>query len=217
MKVIVIEGVDGTGKQTQATKLFEKLKNEGADVHMISLPNYQSPSAAPVKMYLGGEIVPNANDLDAYSASLLFTVDRICTITQERKKWNKNSIIIFDRYTTSNLLHQASKIQDEQEQKKYISWLYNLEFNILKLPFPSQVYFLNITPQQSEQLRVNRANKNCKSKDIHECDKTYLERSYFSGIKIAKEMNWEIINCIKDDKLRSIEDIHLEILSKLKI
>jgi len=139
--VVVIEGTDGSGKHTQTEALFNRLKEENYNVKMFSFPNYDSPSSSAVKMYLNGEL-GSSNDVDAYQASILYATDRLCTYLSELKDFYENGgIIVFDRYVTANILHQAGKIDDRDEVDKFLKWLDDLEFGTLKLPRPNTVIF----------------------------------------------------------------------------
>ena len=213
--IIVIEGTDGCGKQTQTSKLFDRLVQDGYKVKRQSFPNYASPSSEPVKMYLGGELCDTSNGLDAYQASALYAVDRLCTYHKDLKEFYENDgVIVFDRYVESNMLHQAGKIQDTEEREKFLSWLYNFEFNELKLPKANQVVFLDIPPQVSMQLANARENlKVGKSKDIHEQDPEHIINAYNAGQYVSTKYNWSRINCMDNDRLKSIDEISDEVYS----
>lgn len=211
--IIVIEGTDGSGKKTQTELLYKFLKNEGKDVILQSFPNYESGSSMPVKMYLNGEFGENADCLDAYSASTLFATDRVCTWQKLKKQYEEGSIIIFDRYVQSNMLHQAGKIQNKQERNKFLRWLDKFEFKTLKLPRPNKIFFLDVPPVISKKLANDRQDlKAGTKKDIHEQDANHLVNAYKSGKEVAKKYRWTIIKCVSDDNtLKSIEEIHEEI------
>jgi len=215
---IVIEGTDGCGKKTQTDRLYERLKDCGLNVKRYSFPNYDSPSSAPVKMYLNGEFGDNANSLDAYQASALYAVDRLCSYNIDLKAhYEKDGIIIFDRYTTSNMLHQAGKIESFDDRDEYLNWLDRLEFNELKLPRPDRVIFLDVPVEVSKRLANDRAElKSGQSQDIHEKDKDHLTKAYENGKYIANKYGWTTISCVKDGVLRSIEDIHMDIWTSVK-
>ncbi len=218
-KLFVIDGTDGSGKQTQFEKLQKRLSSENIDYRTVSFPNYDSPSSALVKMYLSGEFGKNAKEINAYIASTFFAVDRYATYKKEYEEYyNNGGIILADRYTTANMVHQAGKIQDKKERDKFMKWLWDFEFNLFGLPIPSEVFFLNMPVEYSMQLMQNRENKftHNEQKDIHESDKTHLQDSYNAACLVAKEYNWYEINCIKDNKIRTIEDIHEEIYNEIK-
>lgn len=218
-KLFVIDGTDGSGKQTQFTKLQERLTKDNINFKTVSFPNYESPSSSLVKMYLSGEFGENAKDVSPYIASTFYAADRYATFkTGYQKFYDEGGIILADRYTTANMVHQAGKIKDKKERKKFLDWLWDFEFNLYSLPVPTEVFFLNMPVEKSLELIQNRDNKfthNTK-KDIHERDKSHLIDSYNAACEVAKEYNWYEIKCIKDNNLRTIEDIHEEIYKEVK-
>ncbi len=218
-KLFVIDGTDASGKQTQFEKLQQRLKKENIDFKVVSFPNYDSPSSSLVKMYLSGEFGENAKDVSPYIASTFYAVDRFATYKKELEQYyNNGGIILADRYTTANMVHQAGKIEDKKEREKFLEWLWDLEFNIYKLPIPTKVFFLNMPPEFAFQLMENRKNKftNQTQKDIHERDKNHIIDSYNSACEVADKYNWVKIECVKDNKIRTIEEIHEDIYSEIK-
>lgn len=216
-KIIVIEGTDGAGKQTQSKLLFEELKNKGYNIKIQSFPNYQSPSAAPVKMYLSGELCEKASEIDAYQASTLFAVDRFCTMKAYNQFLNDGGILILDRYVQSNMIHQAGKIKDVEKRDEFLNWLDNFEFETLKLPRPDKVLFLDMPISMSKKLANARKDlKTGEKKDIHEMDENHLRDAYEAGKYVSKKFGWTEILCVDDSKnLKSIEEIHKLILKEL--
>ncbi len=218
-KIFVIDGTDGSGKQTQFEKLQGRLTKEGVEYKTVNFPNYDSPSSALVKMYLSGEFGENAKEISPYIASTFYTVDRYATFKSGYKDYYDNGgIILADRYTTSNMVHQAGKIGDKKEREKFLKWLWDFEFNLFELPIPTEVFFLNMPVEKSIELMKNRENKfsHEMKKDIHEKDKNHLIDAYNSACDVAKEYNWFEINCTVDNKIRSIDDIHEEIYNEIK-
>jgi len=218
-KLYVIDGTDGSGKQTQFQKLKERLEKENIEYMEVSFPNYESPSSSLVQMYLSGEFGEHANDVSAYIASTFYAADRYATFkTKFQNYYEQGGIILADRYTSANMVHQAGKIKDEEERRKFISWLYDLEFNIYKIPKPDKVFFLNMPPKKSLELIENRENKftHTMEKDIHERDAKHIIDSYNAACSVAKEYGWNEILCMKDDEIRTIEDIHEEIFAQIK-
>ena len=213
--IIAVTGTDGCGKQTQVAKLYKALTNRGVNILTQSFPNYNSISSGPVKMYLGGELCEEANELDAYQSSSLYAVDRLCTYQKFLKAHYENDgVILFDRYVDSNMVHQACKIDNLIERDKFLDWLDNFEFNQLKLPRPNHVIFLDMPPQVSIELAHARADlKVGASKDIHENDNNHLIKAYNAGKYVAQKYNWDIIKCVEGDRLKSIDEIHNEILN----
>ena len=218
-KLFVIDGTDGSGKQTQSNLLKERLKKDGIDFKSVSFPNYDSPTSTLVKMYLEGDFGTNAQEVSPYIASTFFAADRYATFkTTYEKYYNDGGIIIADRYTTSNMIHQAGKIKDDKEREKFLDWLWNFEFNLYGLPVPTEVIFLNMPLEYSKKLMENRENKitHEDQKDIHERNEEHLKTAYNEACKLAKKYNWYEIKCVKDDKIRTIEDINDEIYELVK-
>ncbi|PRR77881.1 Thymidylate kinase [Clostridium liquoris] len=213
-KLIVLEACDGSGKATQTKKLYERLILEGYDVLKVEYPNYESDSSALIKMYLNGEFGDKPEDVNAYTASTFYAVDRYASF---KKHWegfyDKGGIVLADRYTTSNMVHQASKIDNLEEKNKFLNWLCDLEFNLMGLPIPDVVVFLNMPPEYSKKLISNRKNKFTgeEEKDIHEKNEEYLIHSYKNACKIAEKYNWKQIDCISAGNIKTIDDIHEEI------
>ena len=217
-KLFVIDGTDGSGKQTQLSKLKERLEKENIDYRVVSFPNYDSKTSTLVKMYLSGEFGTNAKEISPYIASTFYAADRYATFQKEFKKYYEDGgIILADRYTTANMIHQAGKIMDKAERKKYLEWLFDFEFNLYKLPIPTKVFFLNMPTEKAQELIKNRENKfsHNSEKDIHERDAKHLLDAYNAACDLAKEYNWNEVKCVKDDKIRTREDIHNEIYSSV--
>ncbi len=218
-KLIVIDGTDGSGKQTQLEILEKNLEKENIEYKKVEFPNYDSPSSSLVKMYLSGEFGQDAQSISPYIASTFYAVDRYATYKKEFQEYYENGgLILADRYTTANMVHQAGKIKDKDERKKFLDWLWDLEFNIYKIPIPSKVFFLNMPVEYSMKLTQNRKNKfdqNAK-KDIHESNIKHLEDSYNAACELAKIYGWSEIQCIKDGNVRTREDIGEEIFNIVK-
>ena len=217
-KLFVIDGTDGSGKQTQFNKLAEKLEKEKINFKKISFPNYNSPSSSLVKMYLGGEFGENAKSVSPYIASTFYAADRYATYKKNLEEYyERGGIILADRYTTANMVHQAGKITDKKEREKFLNWLWDFEFNLYGLPIPTQVFFLNMPIEYSQKLMETRANKitHEEKKDIHEKNKQHLEDAYNEACKLVKKYNWCEINCISNNEIRTIDDIHEEIFEKI--
>ena len=210
-KLFVIDGTDGSGKQTQLNELKKRFEKENIDFKVVSFPNYDSPSSSLVKMYLSGEFGENAKEISPYIASTFYAVDRYATFKKDFEDYyNSGGIVLADRYTTANMVHQAGKIEDKLERKKFLEWVWDFEFNLFGLPVPTEVFFLKMPPQKSIELIQNRENKftHEKSKDIHEKDPNHLIQSYNAACDVAKKYNWFEIECLKENTLRTIEDIH---------
>lgn len=219
-KLIIVEsGTDGSGKATQAQKLYDKLILRGKNVRKITFPNYDSPACMPVKMYLSGEFGENAEDVNAYAASTFYAIDRFASFkTDWGNFYNSGGIIISDRYVTSNMVHQAVKMNDNNERETYLDWLYDLEYSKYGLPIPDCVVFLDLSPDISEQLMKDRANKFTgeEEKDIHESNKEYLVNCYNNSLDIVKKYDWNRIKCDDGENIRSIEEISNEVYKVVK-
>lgn len=218
-KLFVIDGTDGSGKQTQFKKLQQRLHDENMDYRVVSFPNYENASSSLVKMYLSGEFGENAKDVSPYIASTFYAADRYATFKRYYEDYyNDGGIILADRYTTSNMLHQAGKIADKKEREKFLDWLWDFEFNLYKLPIPTKTIFLNMPPDYSMKLMENRENKftHETAKDIHERDKSHIIDSYNAACDLVDKYDWYEVNCIKDGKIRTVEDIHEEIYQEVK-
>ena len=218
-KLFVIDGTDGSGKQTQFQKLQERLDKEGIEYKTVSFPNYDSPSSSLVKMYLSGEFGENAKDVSPYIASTFYAADRYATYKKDLEEYyNNGGLILADRYTTANMVHQAGKISDEKEREKFLNWLWDFEFNLYGLPVPTEAFFLNMPPEYAFKLMENRKNKftHEDKKDIHERDKNHIIDSYNAACSLVDKYNWYEVKCVKENKLRTIEDIHEEIYNEIK-
>ena len=219
-KIFVIDGTDGSGKQTQLEKLIEDFEKEDIPYAKYSFPRYDSPSSSLVKMYLGGEFGEDPQAISPYVASMFFSVDRYACYKQEMEKAiSDGKVILLDRYTTANMVHQAGKISDLQERDKFLDWLYDLEFNIMGLPLPTEVFFLDMPIEKSEEIMKNRPNKitHESQKDIHEKNEEHLKAAYGAGIYVAKKYGWYHVKCVdSDNNIRTIEDIHSEIYEEVK-
>lgn len=228
-KIVVIEGTDGSGKQTQARLLKERLEQAGFKVYSTSFPNYSSDSSAAVRMYLNGKIKEHAEDVSAKAASAFYAVDRYITYKREIEQIYKGgeSVIVFDRWVESNIIHQGAKmianIPDEKERQQHLSsfakWLYDLEYLDFEVPKPDITIYLNVPLDYTMKLRKNRANKitGGQRQDIHEADDTHLINASESGMMAAKMFNWQVIECVKDGEMRSIEDIAEEVWKRVNI
>lgn len=215
-KLIVIEGTDSSGKETQTKRLFEKLQEKGLKVKKISFPNYNSPACEPVKMYLSGAFGEDAMKVNPYPVSTMYAIDRYASFkTDWEKFYNEDGIIVTDRYVTSNMVHQASKIRDLDEKKKYLNWLEDLEYEKMGIPRPDLVIFLNMPTEMAVKLMAERKNKITgeEKKDIHERDKEYLKESHANACKIANIYNWKEIKCNDGERIKTIEEIGEEVFS----
>ena len=212
--LIALEGVDGSGKETQTALLFDRLLQDGCSVRKITFPDYESPAAGALKMYLNGDFGRSPSDVNPYVASAFFAIDRFASW---KKDWGwfleDGGIVVADRYTMSNMIHQGAKIKEEQEFLAFLNWLDELEFKRFGLPRPDLVIFLDMSMSFRLAILEERGKKvdEHKKADIHEKDAAYLENVHQCARKIADKQGWRKISADVDGRLRSIEEIRQEI------
>jgi len=212
--LIVFEGVDSSGKETHSRKVYERLIEEGYPAKKISFPNYESRAAGALKMYLDGEFGKNPGDVNPYAASTFYAIDRFASYKREwAEEVASGRIIIADRYTMSNMIHQGAKFDKEAELYEYIGWLCDLEFEKFKLPQPDEVIFLDMPMEFRIELLKTRGEKveGRREKDIHESDMEYMRKAHLCAQKIACEQGWRRVSVVKDNALRQIDDVHSEV------
>ena len=211
-KLIVLEGTDASGKSTQFARLCEALDKRHIAYHRLVFPRYQEESSALIRMYLDGKFGSNPNDVSAYTASTFFAVDRYASYRTEWKDIYENGgLILADRYTTSNAVHQASKLEAE-EQKAFLDWMFDFEYRIMGIPAPDEVFFLDMPTEAVSGLLEHRQGK---TQDIHEKDLNYLKKCYQTASALADSLGWHRIRCTQGHTIRSIEDISEELVSKV--
>ena len=208
-KLFIIEAGDGSGKETQTRLLTQRLIREGHRVRAVTFPDYAADASMPVRMYLRGDFGTQADEVNPYAASTFFAVDRYASY---RMKWGEDyaagTIILADRYTTSNMVHQAVKIGDAAERDAFLDWLYDFEFNKLGLPVPDAVFFLDMEPCAADHLIAMRAKEKGAAPDIHERDAAYLERAHAAYVLLAERYGWVRIASSADGVPLPIEAIH---------
>ena len=210
-KLIVIEGTDGSGKSTQFRLLTQRLENEHIAFQKIVFPQYAEPSSVLIRMYLGGEFGTKPSDVNAYAASSFYAVDRYASYKKVWGQWyEQGGLVVCDRYTTSNAVHQASK-EPDGKREDFLKWLYEFEYDHLGLPRPDLTLYLDVPTDFTEQLLRHREQDTHTSADIHERDTQYLAACRRSGRAAAEYYGWNIISCVKNGKMRGMEDIHEEI------
>ncbi len=210
-KLIVIEGTDGSGKSTQFRLLTQRLISEGFRFRQLVFPQYAEPSSALIRMYLGGEFGTHPGDVNAYAASAFYAVDRYASYKKSWGQWYDNGgVIVSDRYTTSNAVHQASK-EPEEKQQAFLKWLSEFEYDKLGLPRPDLVIYLDVPIDFTEKMMRKREADTQTSADIHEKDMEYLRICRNTGTKAAQYYGWQVISCVKDGQMRTVENIHEEI------
>ena len=212
-KLIVIEGLDGSGKATRAKALYEEIQKREKNVMKVSFPDYESQSSALVKMYLAGEFGTDPDSVNPYAASSFYAVDRFASYAKNWKKFYlEGGVVIADRYTTSNAIHQCAKLP-EDKWEDFIKWLFEYEYKLIGIPEPYKTVYLRVDPDVSQELMTKRYEGNENKKDIHEANLDYLKRSRRAADFCAKTLGWSVVECIKDGAMRSIEDIHDEIMA----
>ena len=215
-KLIVIAGTDGSGKSTQFRKLWEHLQADGIPFQHIVFPQYQEDSSALIRMYLGGRFGEKPSDVNAYAASSFFAVDRYASYKMNWGQWYEaGGLVLSDRYTTSNAVHQASK-EPEETREQFLHWLYDFEYDKLGLPRPDLTIYLDVPTDFTEKLLRHREQDTNTTADIHEKDMQYLATCRKVGRKAAQYYGWTVIQCVRDGAMRSIEDIHEEIYHHVK-
>ena len=210
-KLIVIEGTDGSGKATQAGLLAARLEREGVPFREIDFPRYGSPFAEPVRLYLKGALGERPGDVNACAASTFFAVDRYASY---REDWGgfyeAGGLILANRYTTSNAVHQASKLE-EGEREAFLAWLFDLEYRRLELPGPDLVLYLDLPPELSERMLRRREAKTGAEADIHERDAGYLRRCRENARQVALSLGWQVVDCAREGAVRPPEEIHADL------
>ena len=210
--LIVFEGTDGSGKATQSRLLCEHLQRESIPYKNITFPRYGKPSAAMVQEYLDGHLGSHPGDVNAYAASLFYAMDRYASYKQDWGAfYEAGGLVIADRYTTSNAVHQASKLPPEK-RTVFLNWLFDFEYNKLGIPAPDCVIYLNVDPQVSQELMTARYSGDESKKDIHERDLGYLRHSREAAQYCAEKLGWEMVDCCRDGKMLPIEEIHKRVL-----
>lgn len=215
-RLIVFEGTDGSGKSTQFRLLCERMEAEGLPFQRLIFPQYSEPSSALIRMYLGGEFGSHPSDVNPYAASTFYAVDRYASW---KKVWGGyyqgGGLVLSDRYTTSNAVHQASKLP-EGERQAFLDWLFDLEYGRMGLPAPDLVLYLDLPTEVSEKMLRHREQATATAADIHEQDGDYLRRCRESAREIARDLGWSVIDCAAGDAPRTVEDIRREVLSRVE-
>jgi len=210
-KLIVIEGTDGSGKSTQFRLLSSHLQDDGVQFKHLVFPRYEEESSALIRMYLGGQFGTKPTDVNAYAASAFYAVDRYASYKSDWGAWYESGgLVLSDRYTTSNAVHQASK-EPEEKQGAFLQWLYDFEYEKMGLPRPDLVIYLDVPTEYTEKLLRHREQDTNTQADIHEKDMQYLATCRKTGRTAADYYGWSVIHCVEDGAMRSMEDIHREI------
>lgn len=215
-KLIVFEGIDGSGKSSQYKLLCQRCRNEGIQFENIIFPRYSKESSALIRMYLGGAFGSDPSDVNAYAASTFYAVDRYASyVTDWGKYYQDGGIILSDRYTTSNAVHQGCKLSEEH-LPDFFDWLYDLEYTRMGLPEPDLVLYLDVDVKTSLERMAQRRAENGSTADIHEKDPVYLEKCLKLGHHAAAHYGWTMIDFKRDGEIRSLEEKHEEIYQIVK-
>lgn len=213
-RLIVFEGTDGSGKSTQFQALCRRVTQSGREYQKLVFPQYQEPSSALIRMYLAGEFGSHPQDVNAYAASAFYAVDRYASL---KKVWGEyyeqGGLVLTDRYTTSNAVHQAVKCAP-QEREAFLRWLDDFEHDKLGLPRADLVLYLDMPTRCSLELLRSREAATHTQGDIHEVDPDYLAACRDSALQAARLLGWQVIPCVTGDgRLRTVEEIHREVWS----
>lgn len=205
-KIIVIDGLDGSGKATQTEIVYRNLKEKGLNIKKVSFPDYESKSSTLVKMYLNGEL-GGLNELNPYAIATFYANDRyIKWVTELKDFYENDGIIICDRYISANLIHQGVKLKEE-ERKFFYDWCYDLETKKFNIPKENLTIFLLVNPAVSKELMKSRT-----TTDIHENNISYLNKCYENSKSIIEYCNWKTIKCDDNNRIRDIYEINKDIM-----
>lgn len=216
-KLIVLEGTDGSGKSTQFSLLCRVLEDGGAAFQRLIFPQYNEPSSALLRMYLGGEFGSHPDDVNPYAASTFYAVDRYASWKKVWGDWHRRGgLVLADRYTTSNAVHQTGKLPPQQWEG-FFRWLSDFEYGKLGLPAPDLVLYLDMPTDDAVRLLRGREAQ-CHTKgDIHEVDTAYLTRCRSVALRAAQVLGWRVVSCVDGaGRVRAVEDLHREILSLVR-
>ncbi len=215
-KLIVFEGTDGSGKATQTELLCQELERRAIPYRKLTFPRYEEESSALIRLYLSGAFGAHADDVNAYAAATFYAVDRYASYRQDWGKfYEEGGLLIADRYTTSNAVHQTVKLP-AQERQKFLDWLFDFEYRLLGLPAPTRVLYLDLPTEVSEQMMRHREQETGTSADIHEKDAAYLRHCRENAAFVVDYCGWQKIDCARDGKIRPMEEIHREVMQRVE-
>ena len=213
MSLIVMEGLDGSGKGTQTALLARAFKEQGLPVRTVTFPDYASPSSSLVKMYLAGDFGREPDSVNAYAASAFYAVDRFASYrTAWQRDYEAGTLILADRYVTSNMVFQMGKLPRERWEE-FARWLDDFEYGRLGLPRPDGVIYCDMPIEVSQKLLKKRYDGDEGRKDIHERDLAFLNHCRAGAMAAAQWFGWQRVDCARDGAPRPVEEIHREILS----
>lgn len=214
-KLIVFEGTDGSGKATQSELLCQELTRRGVPYRKLTFPRYQEESSALVRLYLGGAFGQKPGDVNAYAAAAFYSVDRYASYKQDWGAfYESGGLLIADRYTTSNAVHQTAKLPPEQRDA-FLDWLFDFEYRLLGLPAPTLVLYLDMPTEVTERMMRRRESDTHTTADIHERDADYLRHCRENAAHVVERCGWTRIDCACGGAPRTIEDIHREVMDSV--
>jgi dTMP kinase len=209
--LLVIEGLDGSGKATQTALLAQRLLECGAPARTVTFPCYDQPFSAPARMYLNGELGSDPNAVNPYAAACFYAVDRFASFTVDWKSdYEQGKLLIADRYATSNAVYQMNKLPHD-EWESYLCWLEDFEYKKLAIPRPDLVLYLDMPVEVSQRLMHRRYNGDHEKKDIHERNVAFLESCRESALFAAEKLNWKVISCSENGEPRAVEEVRAEL------
>lgn len=212
-RLLVLEGLDGSGKSTQTERLREALRSAGETVRQIKLPDYDAPSSTLVRQYLAGDFGKDPNAVNAYATSSFYAVDRVASFLLDWKKdYDAGSLILADRYTTSNPIYQMTKLPKE-EWDTYLAWVEDYEFGKLALPRPDRVIFLDMPVEVSQKMMTLRYEGDEGKKDVHESNVQFLNACREAALYTAERWNWSVIRCWEGEEPRTIDAIAADVFT----
>lgn len=215
-KLVVLEGIDGSGKSAQYRRLVSRFEREGIKYHSIVFPRYDQESSALIRMYLGGQFGEKPEDVNAFAASIFYAVDRYASyMTDWKEYYEQGGLVLSDRFTTSNAVHQGAKLGAD-EQPAFFDWLYDLEYVKLGLPRPDMVIYLDVDVKTSMARMKHRQQKTGRDGDIHERDVEYLQHCLDTAHRAAAHYGWRTVDFKKDGVERAVDEKHEEIFSIVK-
>lgn len=215
-KLVVLEGIDGSGKSAQYRRLVSRFEREGVKYHSIVFPRYDQESSALIRMYLGGQFGEKPEDVNAFAASIFYAVDRYASyMTDWKEYYEQGGLVLSDRFTTSNAVHQGAKLGAD-EQPAFFDWLYDLEYVKLGLPRPDMVIYLDVDVETSMARMKHRQQKTGRDGDIHERDVEYLQHCLDTAHRAAAHYGWRTVDFKKDGVERAVDEKHEEIFSIVK-
>lgn len=215
-KLIVIEGLDGSGKATQAKRLAATLTENKIPVKQVTFPDYENPSSALIKLYLNGSLGQNPADVNPYATSSFFAVDRFASYKQFwENDYLNGKLILADRYTTSNEIYQLAKLPKDN-WNSFLNWMEEYEYKLLGIPKPDLVLYLDMPVEVSQELMKKRYNGDESKKDLHERNVKFLMQCRKSALYAAGQLSWNIVSCAENEQPRPVEEVAGEIWQKVK-